>query len=114
MWKRNRDQKCRDQKFKHNTCTSEAVNSKTQSKSFDYQTHSNSALNWFPIPLSVVARGLKRMRSNFDEDDDDDMSDAENLAADDNSGDENNDDAKWSKKLKRPRMSMVADEEETK
>ena len=53
------------------------------------------------------------MRSNFDEDDDD-MSDAENLAADDNSGDENNDDAKWSKKLKRPRMSMVADEEETK
>ena len=54
------------------------------------------------------------MRSNFDEDDDD-MSDAENLAADDNSGDENDDDdAKWSKKLKRPRMSMVADEEETK
>ena len=52
-------------------------------------------------------RGLKRMRSNVESDVD--LSDVESDV------DENDDDdARWNKKLKRPRMTMVADEVETK
>ena len=62
----------------------------------------------------VPTRGLKRMRSKVDDDDDeiiDEDDDDEN--GDRNAGGENNGDDKWSKKLKRPRMTMVADEEES-
>ena len=61
-------------------------------------------------------RGLKRSRRDEEE-----ISDIENFSDDNDrksgdidrkSGDDPDD--KWSKKLKRPRMSMVADEVETK
>ena len=48
----------------------------------------------------VPVRGLKRGRSSDLDDDDDDLDDEE-------------EEEKWNKKLKRPRMSMVADEEES-
>jgi hypothetical protein len=57
------------------------------------------------IVVEVPVRGLKRMRSNVESDVE--LSDVESDA------DRNDDEVQWSKKLKRPRMTMVADEVET-
>ena len=54
-----------------------------------------------PAERRVPVRGLKRGRSSDLDDDDDDDDDLEE------------EEDKWNKKLKRPRMSMVADEEES-